>query len=414
MHFLLSYLYELRNRKLRMFLTVMAVAWGMANIALMLSVGEGLFRIMYRGMSGMGEGIVVAWPNQTTLSYNGFGPGRPVRVTEQDIADAARIKTIHSISIEYSGWSVRMDADGKTTSKNVRGVYPCYGVMRNMIPEPGGRFINPLDEERKRRVIFIGDEIRDTLFGEGADPAGETIRLNGSPFTIIGVMRHKFQTSMYSGRDSQAAYIPAATFSALFNRTYANVVIFSAADAVESKKAQEEFRRLIASRNGFDPDDDGLFNYWDTFESQEMLTKILRGLQMFLGFMGGLTLLIAGIGVANIMYVTVKERTREIGIKMAVGAHPALIVFQFVIEAVLTVSIGGLLGVGMAKGMIELFRFVPIPVAFANEFGRPDPVFSGLIALVCFTILNIVGLMAGIFPARRASNVDPVDALRYE
>jgi putative ABC transport system permease protein len=414
MHVILTYLYELRNQKLRMFLTIMAVAWGMANIALMLSVGEGLYRTFDRGIGGMGEGIVVAWPNQTSLTYNGFGPGRPVRITEQDIREAAGISRITVMSPEYSGWGVQIKAGGKNVSKNVRGVSPCYSAMRYLVPEPGGRFINQMDQDRNRRVIFIGDEVRDDLFGKGANPVGETITLNGSPFTVIGVLRHKFQMSMYFGSDAGACFIPAATFRNLFNRLYVDVVVFAPTSEGTSKAAQDDFRAFIAGRRGFNPEDKELIHYWDTFESQGMTRKIFRGLQIFLGIVGGLTLLIAGIGVANIMYVTVKERSREIGIKMAVGAHPALIVTQFLAEAIFTVSIGGALGIGMAMGLIELFKFIPLPPSFVEVMGRPEPVFSGMVALVCVTVLNVIGLLAGVFPSRRASLVDPVEVLRYE
>lgn len=414
MHFLLSYLYEMRHQKLRMFLTIMAVAWGMANIALMLSVGEGLYRLFEKGMTGMGEGIVVCWPNQTSMTYNGFGPGRPVRVTEQDIHEAEKLPDMKAISAEYSGWGVQMKVGDKNLSRQIRGVYPCYGVMRNLYPESGGRFLNPLDEERKRRVIFVGDEVRDMFFGKGADAVGKTIYLNSVPFSVVGVMRHKFQTSMYNGSDASACFIPAATFRTLFNRQYVNVALLGPTSQETSKAVQESFRSFIAARHGFHPDDKAIFNNWDTFESLIMQRKIFRGLQVFFGIVGGLTLLIAGIGVANIMYVTVKERTREIGIKMAVGAHPALIMVQFLLEAIVTVSIGGLLGTGMAMGLIKLFSFVPLPESFVAVTGRPEPVFSAMIALVCAVILNIIGLFAGFFPARRASVVDPVDALRYE
>lgn len=414
MHFLLSYLYELRSQKLRMFLTIMAVSWGMANIALMLSVGEGLYRLFDRGMTGMGEGIVVAWMGQSSMPYKGFSPGRPVRVTEEDIRAAGKLPLIPVISAEYVAWGTQLKAGEQITTTRIVGVYPCYGEMRNLYPEPGGRFLNPLDEQNKRRVIFIGDEVRDKLFEKGEDPAGKTVLMNGTPFTVIGVVKHKFQTSMYSGSDAYACFIPAATFRSLFNRLYVNIVLLGPQSRETSKAAQDAFRSLIAARHGFHPDDKALFNYWDTFETQATERKIFRGLQIFFGIVGGLTLLIAGIGVANIMFVTVRERTREIGIKMAVGAHPALIVAQFLMEAVITVSIGGALGAGMAMGLIELFTLVPMPESFTAVMGRPEPVFSGLIALVCAMVLNIIGLFAGLFPAWRASLVDPVDALRHD
>jgi putative ABC transport system permease protein len=414
MHFLLSYLYELRHQKLRMFLTILAVSWGMANVTLMLSVGEGLYIMMNEGLGGMGEGIVVVWPNQTSTTYKGIGPGRSVRVTESDISAAEKLPLIKNISGEYADWGVSMKSEDRLLSKQVRGVLPIYGEMRKLFPKNGGRFINQLDEQRKRRVIFLGNEVRDELFGEDADPVGETIWLNGNPFSVIGVLKDKFQTSMYSGSDANASFVPASTFRTMFNRLYVSNVIFEPLSEEDSKASQTSLRELIASRHGFDPDDEELLNYWDTFETKEMSDKIFRGLEIFFGIIGSLTLFIAGIGVANIMYVTVKERTREIGIKMAVGAHPAVIVSQFLLEALMTVSIGGGLGVLMALGMIELFNFIPLPESFVEVAGRPSPVFSGMIALICVTLLNFIGLMAGIFPSYRASLIDPVEALRYE
>ncbi|MFC1608002.1 ABC transporter permease [Candidatus Latescibacterota bacterium] len=397
-----------------MFLTIMAVAWGMANVALMLSVGEGLHVMMKRGLSGMGEGVVVGWPNQTSKAFNGFGVGRPVRVTEADIQAANNLSSIKNISAEYAGWGTKMKAGDNNISKSVRGVYPIYGSMRNINPEKGGRFINKIDEEHRRRVIFLGNEVRDALFGENESSVGETVWVNGNPFTVIGVLERKVQTSCYSGNDSGACFIPASTFRTMFNRSYVNVVVMEPQSKEVSKTAQKDFLKLLASHHGFHPDDDALVNFWDTYDTQDLQDMIFRGLQGFLGVIGGLTLLIAGMGVANIMYVTIKERTREIGIKMAVGAHPVLIVMQFLIEAFITVSIGGALGVGMALGLIDLFGFVPIPEKFVAVVGRPEPIFSALIALVCVSVLNVVGLLSGIFPARRASLIDPVDALRYE
>jgi putative ABC transport system permease protein len=413
MHAIFEYLHELKKEKLRMFLTVVGVCWGMANIVLMLSVGEGLYRSFGKGMRGMGEGIVVVFPRQTSKAYAGFGLGRRIRITEEDVRQIKQlVPGIKEISAQYTNWSINLRTEKRNLPVQVSGVYPCYGEMRNQIPEPGGRFINRLDEENKRRVIFLGNKIRDKLFGEGTNPVGKTVLFNEIPFTVIGVMTKKIQMSSYSGMDENFALIPASAFRIMFSQKYLNNVVFSPRSPGESKAAQDGFRKVMAARYRFDPKDKDTFWMWDTIEMNRLNGVIFRGIQIFLGIIGGLTLVIAGIGVANIMYVTVKERTREIGIKMAVGARPGYIIGQFVIEALLTVSLGGALGIGLGLGMIEAFKALPIEHQIMEFLGKP--VFSALLALICSTILTFIGLISGVFPANRASKVNPVVALRYE
>ena len=413
MHAIFEYLYELRKEKLRMFLTMLGVCWGMANIVLMLSVGEGLYRSFGRGMRGMGQGIVVVFPGQTSKAYAGFGLGRGIRIIEEDVHQIKHlVPEIREISAEYTGWSINLKSEKKNVPVRTSGVYPCFGKMRNQIPEPGGRFINRLDEENKKRVIFLGNKIRDKLFGEGTNPVGKRVLLNEIPFTVIGVMAKKIQMSAYMGMDEDCALIPASAYRMMFSQKYLSNVVFAPRTPEESKAAQKGFRKVMAARYRFDPEDEDTFWMWDTIEMQKEFGMVFRGIQIFMGIIGGLTLVIAGIGVANIMYVTVKERTREIGIKMAVGARPGYIIGQFVIEALLTVSVGGALGIGLGLSMIETFKALPIEHEIMEFLGKP--VFSALLALICSTVLTFIGLISGVFPANRASKVDPVEALRYE
>ncbi|MFC1544849.1 ABC transporter permease [Gemmatimonadota bacterium] len=413
MSLILEYFHELKKEKLRMMLTVLGVCWGMANIVLMLSVGEGLYRELQRGMVSMGRDIVVVWPGQTSKAYAGFPVGRSIRFTVEDLDRFAEQEPlIDKISPEFVSWGFTIKDNGNNLDVNVSGVYPVWGPMRNMIPEPGGRFINDLDLRNKRRVIFIGNAIRDKFFGEGSNPVGRQVTVSGIPFTVIGVMKKKMQTNSYSGMDEDRCSVPASTYSTWVNQKYPNNAIFKATDRSRSEEAQDAFRKFLASRYKCDPEDESVANFWDTVESVDIQGKILRGIQIFMGIIGGLTLIIAGIGVANIMYVTVKERTREIGIKMAVGAKPGYIIAQFVLEALLTVGIGGALGIALGKGMIWVTWNLPIEHEVMDFIGRP--VFSAILALVCSTILTFIGLLTGVFPARKASLVDPVEALRYE
>ncbi len=412
MHILLQFWHELKKEKMRMFLTIMAICWGSANVVLMLSVGEGLFRGFGEGMRGMGKNIVIVWPGQTSKAYAGFPVGRGIQLQLEDV-DLVRkqLPEIASISPEYrSGATIKYK--DKVQSVDVHGVLPCWGAMRNMRPEPGGRFLNDLDENQKRRMIFIGNRLRDDLFGEGVNPVGKIVMINDIPFAVVGVMTKKNQSSSYSGRDENKSIIPASTHRMTFGRQWINNFIYMPVDPEQSKMVENKFRALMAAKYRYDPEDKSPYSRWDTIEMDGIVGKVLRGIQIFIGLIGGLTLLIGGIGVANIMYVVIKERTREIGIKIAVGAKPRYIIAQIVAESLLTMIIGGALGTALAIGAIHLIHMIPIKeegLEFLNQ-----PIFSPLLALICSLIIGFIGLMSGFFPARRASQIDPVDALRYE
>ena len=212
--------------------------------------------------------------------------------------------------------------------------------------------------------------------------------------------------------DEERCCIPFPTYCTLFNQTYPSNAVFRPKTPAQAESAISQFRQYLNSKYRCHPDDESIIRCWDTVESNREQDKITRGIQIFMGLIGGLTLIIAGVGVANIMYVTVKERTREIGIKMAVGAKPRWIIAQFVLEALLTVGLGGLLGVMIGKAMVLGIWHLPIESEVMDFIGKP--VFSGILALICSVILTFIGLLTGIFPARKASAVDPVDALRYE
>ena len=412
MHLIIQFFHELRKEKMRMFLTISAIAWGAANVVLLLSVGEGLGRQFRKGFRGMGEDIMIAFPGQTTRPYAGFGAGRTIRLREEDLPLLKlRVPQIAQLSAE---WIQQVDLKNgeKIQREDTRGVYPVYGELRNVIPESGGRFINAIDLERRRRVIVLGNELRDDLFGEEVEAVGKTLMVNDIPFTVVGVMKKKMQTSCYSGYDKSDAFIPSTTYKMMFSPGSVRNVVFRPRSVAEAPAAKKGFYRVMSSMYRFHPEDKETFWVWDTIEMGAVSAKVFTGIEIFLGIIGALTLLVAGIGVANIMYVIVKERTREIGIKIAVGARPAVIISQFVLESLLTVAIGGALGMGLAAAMVRGINLIPIQYEVMEFLTRP--VFSALLALLCTTLLGIIGLLSGVFPARRASTVDPVDALRYE
>jgi putative ABC transport system permease protein len=399
-----------RNRK-RITLTVLAIAWGTLSIVLLLSFGEGMKRAFHKSTRGMGESIGVLWPGATTRAYMGLPSGRTIEFRDEDAELLqARIPSIQAVSREYQRW--RPIANGaKTVNARVRGVDPCFGEMRHLTPRAGGRFIDDLDQAEKRRVIFLGDELAKDLFGD-QEPVGKSVLLNQSPFLVIGVMQTKVMMGMYSGPDKNQSSIPAATFKAMFTDAKPNNMVYKPVSMETADLAKVEIYRVLGGKYRFDPDDGRALGIWDTRENQRLTDNIAFGIQIFLGIIGALTLFVGGMGVANIMYAVVKERTREIGVKMALGAKVRQVMAPFVLEALLMTVMGGVLGTLVSLCLIAGIAVLPLKGDAFDFLGKPT--FSLPIAVATSTVLGAIGLLAGYFPARRAASVNPAVSLRYE
>ncbi|HYU40644.1 MAG TPA: ABC transporter permease [Vicinamibacteria bacterium] len=399
-----------RNRK-RIGLTVMAIAWGTLSIVLLLSFGEGMKRSFHRTSRGMGEGIGVLWPGATTRAYAGLPSGRAISFTDEDAELlGARIPEITAISREYSK-RVPVARGTKTVNARVRGVDPTFGEMRNIIPAAGGRFLDDLDSTLKRRVVVLGDELATDLFAKD-DPIGKTVTINQSTFLVVGVMQPKVMMGMYSGPDKGQASIPAPTFKAMFTDARIGNMVYKPASQEMADQAKAQIYRVLARKYRFDPDDTRALGIWDTRENQRITGNIALGIQMFLGIIGGLTLFVGGMGVANIMYAVVKERTREIGVKMALGAKVRQVMSPFVLEALTMTILGGTLGTVVGITLMQIIAALPLKGEAFEFLGRPT--FSPAIAAATSLILGTVGMLAGYFPARRAASVNPAESLRYE
>jgi putative ABC transport system permease protein len=392
-----------RNRK-RIGLTVMAIAWGTLSIVLLLSFGEGMKRSFHRTSRGMGEGIGVLWPGATTRAYAGLPSGRAISFTDEDAELlGARIPEIAAISREYSK-RVPVARGTKTVNARVRGVDPAFGPMRNIIPQAGGRFLNDMDSALKRRVVVLGDELATDLFAKD-DPIGKTVLINQSTFLVVGVMQPKVMMGMYSGPDKGQASIPAPTFKAMFTDARVGNMVYKPASEQMADQAKAQIYRVLARKYRFDPDDTRALGVWDTRENQRITGNIALGI-------GGLTLFVGGMGVANIMYAVVKERTREIGVKMALGAKVRQVMSPFVLEALTMTILGGTLGTVVGITLMQIIAALPLEGEAFEFLGRPT--FSPAIAAATSLILGTVGLLAGYFPARRAASVNPAESLRYE
>jgi putative ABC transport system permease protein len=402
-----------RNRK-RIALTVLAIAWGTITFVLLLSFGEGLRRQLAKGSRGMGDDIGVVWAGVTSKPHMGLPTGRRI-VWSQEDADLlrARVPQLAALSAEYQHWQTPLTVGRKTQSRRVQGVEHSYGPMRNYIPKPGGRFLNEADQRLKRRVVFLGNELAEELFGKGVDPVGREMLVNQSTFVVVGVLEKKLQMGMYSGPDSNHATIPASTFVSVFGggEKPGNFVYHPRSPEV-ADIAKAELIRVLARRYHFDPTDGSAVRIWDTGESARIMDNTMLGVQIFLGIIGGLTVLIGGMGVANIMYALVKERTREIGLKMALGARVSHLMLPFIFEAALMTAFGGFLGTTLSFLIVKGVGAIPFE-ADAFEF-LGHPVFSPMIAVTTSLVIGGIGVLAGYWPARRAAAIDPAVSLRYE
>ncbi|MCU1350691.1 MAG: hypothetical protein JWO56_3721 [Acidobacteria bacterium] len=401
-------------QKKRAYLTIAAIAWGTVAILLLLSFGEGLTRQLDKNRRSTGENLAVMWPNTTTKAWKGMPPGREIHVRVEDIDFLrARMPELKAVHGELVSWRTALTYGRKTVNGRVNGVNYIYGEDRKHYAMAGGRFFGPVDEAERRRVVFLGDEMARDLFGEKKNPVGETLLINNAPYTVIGIMQKKTQMGMYGGPDSNHAVIPITTFKAQFGRERLSNVVIETNEGREMKGALRRVNELLGAKYGYDPTDDRTLQTWDMVKSAETSGAISIGIQAFLGIIGALTLLIGGVGVANIMYAVVKERTREIGVKMALGAKRRWIVMPFVLEGLLYTLVGGALGMTIAMLLVTATSFIPIESNKVMSFlGRPT--LSLNIGMATSAILGIIGLLAGYFPARRAASVDPASTLRYE
>ncbi|MBA7667375.1 Macrolide export ATP-binding/permease protein MacB [subsurface metagenome] len=263
----------------------------------------------------------------------------------------------------------------------------------------------------KKRVVFLGTELKKRLFGE-KDAVGKTILINRIPFLVIGVMVDKMQNSMYNGADVDKAAIPYSSFKTIYGDRYLHRLIYRPEDLSQAEMVKDEVFKVLSQKYKFDPTDKQALEIWDMVEEEKLMRNIFLGLEIFMGIIGGLTLIVAGVGVANIMYVSAKKRTKEIGIKMALGAKKRHVLLQFISEALMISFIGGGAGVLFSFIIVETFQALPLEGDVADILAHP--VISFKIMLLTALILSIIGFLAGIFPARRAASAKPVEALRYE
>ncbi len=403
-----------RAHKMRSFLTMFGIVWGIASVILLVGLGKGFNKDQKERWKELGTDLVIIWGGRTSQQAGGLAAGREIHLT---IDDARLIKSecylVKQVSPELRR-NVPETSAYNSANRAVVGIWPEYQEFRS-IRVSEGRLLMQEDEDRAARVVVLGYESRKQLF-PGQPAVGATLSIKGVPYTVVGVMPKKKQNSDYSGRDDQHLFVPYSAMARDFPppekpgivRGYLSNIVLSVADPKDNETAIAQVRRTLGRVHHFDVKDEDALMIWDTNKFASVLARIFGVMTLFFGAVAVTTLCLGGIGVMNIMLVSVSERTREIGVRKALGATNADILRQFFAESASLTMLSGLIGFGIGAGICGLLGKVELP-----EF-LPHPILSVASILASVFTLSVVTVAAGMYPAQRAAEMTPVESLRYE
>ena len=422
-------LQNLKANKLRSFLTMFGILWGMVSVVVLSAMGEGFQRGNEAVLRELGKNIGIVWGGRTSMQAGGERAGRMINLTLEDArAFETESSMIAVVSPELQRGAVKVKSAYNDATAGVMGIEPQYQEIRTIELEYGRNF-TPLDEEQVARVAIVGFDMAEQLFGK-RNILGEQVSLNGLSYTIVGKIRKKNQDSNYSGPDNNKIFVPFAAMARDMPRRDAQDGVLS--DIIVAPKdwvvdqlptvldkrtgriedvvwpLEANLRAILARRHGFDPADKQAMPMWDTSLNTLMFDRMIGHMKVFFGVVGIVTLALGGIGVMNIMLIAVKERTKEIGVRKALGATTKHIQRQFFLEGFFLTLISGGTGMLLAVGLCTLVNQLPLPARFAGM------IISWQIASLSLAMLVAVGVVTSTYPARRAAELPPVEALRFE
>ncbi len=417
---------EMAAEKLRLGLTILAVAWATLCIAAMLAVGEGIRQgVLKTAQNGNGN-LIYLTGGMATVDHGAFHQGKFLTLKMDDSEIVRALPDVKSVA-PTAKWKERITVGDRSSWQEPLAVTSEFQSMTNLVPMAGGRWLNPLDQKETRKVVVLGYELAADLFNPNEDfswfatvtlqvnPVGQKVKIGNEEFTVVGVLEKNSAQIEQGDLINYSSFVPLATWKRFHvNGEIGGINVQPQAD-VDREALAKTIRQVIARKHGASVSDEQIVQVDDMFLKQKSMQQFLIGLQSFLGIIGFVTLAVAGVGIANVMYATVKRSTRDIGVRMAVGATPTAIRMHYLVQSLLTMMIGGALGLAVTYALVSAISSIPLEGnAFYEQLGKPVPELSWVVVAIVILTLVIIGVASAWLPANRAAKVSPLEALQSE
>ncbi|MCX8772005.1 ABC transporter permease [Vibrio parahaemolyticus] len=417
---------EMAAEKLRLGLTILAVAWATLCIAAMLAVGEGIRQgVLKTAQNGNGN-LIYLTGGMATVDHSAFHQGKFLTLKMDDSEVVRALPDVKSVA-PTAKWKERITVGDRSSWQEPLAVTSEFQSMTNLVPMAGGRWLNPLDQKETRKVVVLGYELAADLFNPNEDfswfatvtlqlnPVGKKVKIGNEEFTVVGVLEKNSAQIELGDLINYSSFVPLATWKRFHvNGEIGGINVQPQAD-VDREALAKTIRQVIARKHGASVSDEQVVQVDDMFLKQKSMQQFLIGLQSFLGIIGFVTLAVAGVGIANVMYATVKRSTRDIGVRMAVGATPTAIRMHYLVQSLLTMMMGGALGLAVTYALVSAISSIPLEGnAFYEQLGKPVPELSWVVVAIVILTLVIIGVASAWLPANRAAKVSPLEALQSE
>ncbi|MFH4814806.1 ABC transporter permease [Vibrio alginolyticus] len=417
---------EMAAEKLRLGLTILAVAWATLCIAAMLAVGEGIRQgVLKTAQNGNGN-LIYLTGGMATVDHGAFHQGKFLTLKMDDSEVVRALPDVKSVA-PTAKWKERITVGDRSSWQEPLAVTSEFQSMTNLVPMAGGRWLNPLDQKETRKVVVLGYELAADLFNPNEDfswfatvtlqvnPVGKKVKIGNEEFTVVGVLEKNSAQIELGDLINYSSFVPLVTWKRFHVNGEIGGINVQPQANVDREALAKTIRQVIARKHGASVSDEQVVQVDDMFLKQKSMQQFLIGLQSFLGIIGFVTLAVAGVGIANVMYATVKRSTRDIGVRMAVGATPTAIRMHYLVQSLLTMMMGGAFGLAVTYAFVSAISSIPLEGnAFYEQLGKPVPELSWVVVAIVILTLMIIGVASAWLPANRAAKVSPLEALQSE